>query len=270
MSIITISRGTFSGGKLIAECAADRLGYECVSREVMLEAAQKYGVSADQLAAAVEKAPRFLDRLGRHRDAYLAFFRATLCDWALRDNIVYHGHAGHFLLAGVDHVLRARVVAPIEYRIEAAMKRLSASRQEATAHIEKVDQERRKWTHFLYGVAWEDSHHYDVVLNLEKMSVETACETLAQLVGRADFQPTPESRAAMQALAIKSRVLAALAADPRTADASVDVMVEGAKVILQGSVGMKSTLDAIPEVVQGVAGVEETDCQVVVRTGFPI
>ena len=47
MSIITISRGTFSGGKAIAECVAENLGYACVSREILSDAAETYGVSAE-------------------------------------------------------------------------------------------------------------------------------------------------------------------------------------------------------------------------------
>ena len=270
MSIITISRGTFSGGKAIAECVAGQLGYECISREVLRDAGEKYGVAAEVLASAIDKAPSFLDRLGRHRDAYIAFFAASLCEHALRGNVVYHGHAGHFLLAGVRHVLRVRVVAPMEHRIEAAMKSMASSRSEAIAYIEKVDRERARWTRFLYGVAWEDSHHYDIVLNLENMSVETACAVLADTVARPDYAPTDASRAAMRVLAIKSRVVAALAADDRTSDAHVDVLVDGDTVRLQGWTRIPSTLDALPEIVAKLEGVSNVICEVVVRSGFPI
>ena len=270
MSIITISRGTFSGGKAIAECLAGRLGYDCISREILIDAAEKYGVSAEVLASAVDKAPRFLDRLGRHRDAYIAFFTASLCEFAQRGKIVYHGHAGHFLLTGVQHVLRVRVVAPIEFRIDAAMTRLSSNRAEAIAHIERVDRERARWTQFLYGVAWEDPHHYDLVLNLEKMSIETACGIVADAIARPDFTPTEESLDAMRKLAVKSRVVAALAADHQTSDAHVDVLVEGDVVTLQGFVRMQSSLDAIVGVVEPVEGVGRVECHVVVRSGFPI
>ena len=68
MAIITISRGTFSGGKEIAKCVASGLGYECVSREIIVEAANKYGISADALATALQKAPTFFQRLGRQKD----------------------------------------------------------------------------------------------------------------------------------------------------------------------------------------------------------
>lgn len=269
MSIVTISRGTFSGGKDLAECLAATLGYECVSREVMLEAAQKYGVSADSIAAAIQRAPRFLDRLGRQRDAYVAFFRATLCEWALRGSLVYHGNAGHFLLAGVSHVLRARVVAPMDYRINAAMSRMSVTRDEAIAHIDKVDRERTRWTQFLYHVSWEDPHHYDVVLNLEHMSVQTACDTLALMAKRSDFLPTPASQAAMRDLAVKSRVLAALAADPRTAGVDVDVAADDGRVTIHGWVRDQSLVEDVLQVAGSVEGVREIANELAAKVGVP-
>lgn len=270
MCIITISRGTFSGGTQIAECLAKRLGYECISREVLTDAAKDYGVSTEMLAAAVEKAPTFLERLGRHRDAYLAFFRAAFCERALRGNLVYHGHAGHFLLPGIHHVIRVRVVAPLEFRIVEAMRRMSFSRPDAIAYIEKVDRDRVRWTQFLYNVAWNDPCHYDMVINLEKMSVPTACAIVAQLTEQEDFAQTPESERALRNLALRSRVQAALCADPRTADAHVDVMADDGDVTVQGWARLQQGVDAIRDVAVGVEGVAQLRCEVVVRSGFPI
>jgi hypothetical protein len=38
MSVITISRGSYSGGREVAERLAKKLGFECISREVILAA----------------------------------------------------------------------------------------------------------------------------------------------------------------------------------------------------------------------------------------
>ncbi len=271
MSIVTISRGTFSGAKAIAECVSGHLGYECVSREVLLNAAQEYGVSIDALAAALDKPPRFLERLGRQRDVYIAFIRASLAERALRGKLIYHGNAGHFLLGEVGHVLRVRVIAPLEFRLDAAMKALGVSREEALAHIERVDRQRARWTQFLYGASWDDPRHYDLVVNLEKMGIGTACEVVAHAISLPAFEPSDESFRALRAIALKSRVLAALAADSRTFDASnVDVEINGSACRVQGWVRLQSTLDAIPEVVGSVEGVTSVECRVVVRSGIVV
>ena len=44
MPIITIYRGAFSGGQAVAERVAGELGYRCLSREVLQEASQRYGI----------------------------------------------------------------------------------------------------------------------------------------------------------------------------------------------------------------------------------
>jgi hypothetical protein len=99
MPIITISRGTFSGGAELATCLHQRLGYTLVSREIVAEAAKTYGVSESRLLDALERRPGLLGRFMHDRRRYLAFVRVALCERAARDNMVYHGHAGHFLLA---------------------------------------------------------------------------------------------------------------------------------------------------------------------------
>ena len=40
MSVITVSRGSYSRGKEVAEKVAQELGYACISREVLLEASE--------------------------------------------------------------------------------------------------------------------------------------------------------------------------------------------------------------------------------------
>lgn len=42
MAIITISRGSYSKGREVAEEVAQRMGYEVVSRDVLLEASERF------------------------------------------------------------------------------------------------------------------------------------------------------------------------------------------------------------------------------------
>jgi cytidylate kinase len=257
MPIITISRGTFSGGKELAECLAGKLGYPCVSREVIVEAAETYGVSEGTIATALSRAPSFLDRLKRDRDRYLAFTKAALCQRAKAGNLVYHGLAGHHLLAGIRHVIRVRVVADIGYRVQAAMKRLGMTSHQAEDYIRKVDRERVKWTQFLYGVAWEDPRSYDVVLNLEHLGIQGACVTVVRLAELDVFQPTEESRAAMENLALSSLVLAALARDERTRDGGFQVQATAGVVTVEGVVRVSGMVEWVPEVAGAVEGVQQ-------------
>ncbi len=269
MPIITISRGTFSGGKELAECLAEKLRYPCLSREVVVEAAERYGVSESELFAALSRAPSFLDRLKRDRERYLAFIRAALCQRARAGNLVYHGLAGHHLLAGIHHVIRVRVVADISYRVQAAMKRLGMTSHQAEAYIRKVDRERVKWTQFLYGVAWEDPRNYDVVLNLERLGLQGACTTVVRMAELEMFQPTAESLAAMEDLALSSLVLAVLARDERTRDGSFQVRATAGVVTVDGVVRVPGMAESVPEVAGDAEGVKQVVNNVVLG-GYPV
>jgi len=261
--IITISRGTFSGGRDLAECLASKLGYPCLSREVIGQAAEQYGVSQAVLEAALARAPSLRDRVSRDRDKYLAYIRAVVCQHARAGNLIYHGHAGHHLLVGIRHVIRVRVIADIRYRVQAAMKQLNLTSHQAETHIQKVDAARRKWTRFLYGVEWEDPSSYDVVLNLEFLGVPGACDLVTRMAELEMFQATDESRASMEDIALASLVTAALARDPRTTHGQFRVGATDGTVTVEGLVREQETADAVSDVVPAVDGVKALSNHVV-------
>ena len=258
MSIIAISRGTFSGGETLAQRVAERLGYQCLSRETNLEAAAtRYGVLTEELAAAMEKRPSFFERVLGERAAYLTFVRASLCERALAGQLVYHGYLGHLLLPGISHVISVRVIADMEFRLKAVREQQKLGEKEALAYIEKVDRERQEWTRFLFELDWEDASLYDLVVNLSRMNLATACETIARLTERDEFQPTATSRKAMQDLTLHSKVSAALAMDFRTRDAKLQITVDGGLVTITGTTHWPEVADAIPVVARQVEGVEQ-------------
>jgi cytidylate kinase len=258
MSIIAISRGTFSGGEALAKRVAERLGYRCLSREMNLEAAAtRYRVPTEQLAETIEKRPSFFDRVLGERSAYLTFVRAALCEHARGDNLVYHGYVGQLLLPGISHVIAVRVIADMELRRRAAMRQENLDERAALDRIEQADKERREWTRFLFGVDWENPHLYDLVVNLSRMSLETACETVVQLTEQEDFKPTAASTKAMQNLALASRVSAALRMDFTTRDADLNVSAEDGVVTITGTTRWPEVADAVPAVVRQVDEVRE-------------
>ncbi len=57
MGVITISRGSYSKGKEIAEKLAQHLGYECISREILLETSDHFNIHELKLTRAIHDAP---------------------------------------------------------------------------------------------------------------------------------------------------------------------------------------------------------------------
>jgi cytidylate kinase len=259
MAVITVSRGTFSGGKILAECLAEKLGYRCIDRDVIVEKAAGGRVSQEDLRQAMTKPPSFLDRFRRTRYLYLALLQAALTEEVRRGDVVYHGNAGHLLLKGGCSVLRLRIIAPLELRIRMAQGRSDLSREQAVAYIARVDEERRKWTAYLYGVDWRDPSLYDLVLNLESMGMEEACNVAAEAAQRKSFEYTAECQKKMDDLALASKVRATLATDRTTAHLELEVEAKEGTVWIRGRAHEMSDADEADRVASMVEGVREVN-----------
>src|SRR5437588_10449141 len=138
MAVITISQGTFSGGRMLAEAVSRRLGYRCFDREQLIGKVAQRGVSEDDLRTAFEKPPRFFGQSQHTRYVYLALIQAALTEEVRTGNIIYDGLAGHLLLGKGPHVLRTRIIAPMDFRIAMVEYRRQCSRKEAIISIERM------------------------------------------------------------------------------------------------------------------------------------
>jgi len=194
MSIITISRGSYYRGKEVAEKLAEKLGYECISREIILEASEEFNIPEIKLIRAIHDAPSILERLTRQKEKFVAFIRATLLKHVQRDNVVYHGLFGHFFLQDIPHVLKVRIVGDLEVRVADEAKREGISPDKAREIILRDDEERRKWALYLYGADWWDATLYDLVIHLKTITVDDAVSLLSHVVQLPGFQTTPQSQ----------------------------------------------------------------------------
>jgi cytidylate kinase len=209
MAIITISRGSYFRGKEVAEKLAQKLGYDCISREILLEASEEYNVPEIKLIRAIQDAPTILDKLTRKKSKYLAYVRTSLLKHVARDNVVYHGLFGHFFLQDIPHILKVRIVADIEARVVDEVKRAGISENKAREILLKDDEERRKWALYLYGADWWDATLYDLVIHLKTITVDNAVDLLSSMVQLPEFQTTPESQDAINNLVEAARMEAA-------------------------------------------------------------
>ena len=144
MAIITISRGSYSKGKEVAEKVAERLGYECIAREVLLDASEHFNIPEIKLVRALHDAPSVLERFTYGKERYLTFLESVFLEHVQKDNVVYHGLAGHYFLKGINHVFKIRILADIEDRVRWEMER-NISAEEALYILKKDDHERRQW-----------------------------------------------------------------------------------------------------------------------------
>lgn len=256
MSIVTISRGSYSRGKEVAEKLARALNYECISREIILEASEQFNIPELKLVRAIHDAPTILDRFTSGKERFVAFFRAALLKHCQQDNIVFHGLAGHFFLQKIPHVVKVRIMADLEDRVREEMKRENISADEARMILVKDDAERRKWGLHLYGLDTWEPRLYDLILHIDNMRVDDAVSIILHCLERPCFQSTPESRQLLDDSSLAAQVEAALVKDFPKAEA--DARNGDVHVNVRGSlVDEKMISTKVKMQVQKVAGVKK-------------
>ena len=206
MAIITISRGSFSRGKEVAEKLAAKLGYECVSHEILLEASKEFDIPEIKLTKALHDSPSIFNRFNHGKLRYMTYYKYALLKHCQNDNVVYHGLAGHYFLKDIPHVFKVRVLANIEDRIKELIDRDGISEHEAIDTIKKDDIERRKWGLQLYGIDTWDSRLYDMIINIHKLQVDDAVNILCQAVKKPVFQTTEGSKRKVDEITLEAKI----------------------------------------------------------------
>jgi cytidylate kinase len=256
--------GTYGGAKELAQNLSEKMGYSCLCREDLVEAATRDGIQVGKLEMSTIKPRAFTERLARERDHYLAFSRAFLCEKALEGDLVYYGRTGHLLLPGVRHVLKVRVVLDLEHRIQGIVDQMGLDREKALRYVNDVDQDRSRWARSMYGIAVEEAINYDITVNLQQMSVGNAAAALVTTVQLPEFQMTPASEKALRDLHVGAKARLALARDSRTHSASLTVRADDGVVTVGYRPQDLSVAESIERVLESVEGIR--DLQITMAT----
>jgi cytidylate kinase len=201
MSVIVISKGSYSHGGEVAKKVAQKLSYDIISRDILITTSKRFNISELRLTRAYECSPSFLDKYTFGRDKYIKYIKAAILNELAKDNMIYHGFAGHFFVSGISHVLKVKINADMTERITYMMKRENLSKEDAAKLVKKVDERRTKWSMELYGIDTWDSRLYDLVINIGKVTLDHAVDLVCQTVKLKTFQSTTESQKKIQKLA---------------------------------------------------------------------
>lgn len=199
-----------SGGMQFAQSLASRLGYSCLSREAVVQEAERLMLPKKCAAANMKKTISLWERLTTDRRLYFVAVQSALANAVLDGNAVYHGHSGHLLLKGIPAVLKVRLIAPMAMRIKTVMERQGLEYTAARDYIRTVDEERVRWTKFVYGVDWRDPANYDLVVNLADMGIDFACEMVATVAQLGPYRNTDAVKKNLRDFALACRVKLAL------------------------------------------------------------
>ena len=257
MALIIISSSSAALRKEVSESLARKLGYACLSREELVDQATAAGIPVGKLEMSVIKGPAQTERLARLKERYLAYITSGLCEQAGEGNLVYHGRGGHLLLPNVSHIFRVHLVPNQEQEIHGKMQQLRLDHPKAEKYIQQVNQDIEKWVHLIHGQDLHDPRQYDLILNLDHMSLANASTALCSLAELPDFRPTPASLKAMENYCLASRARMMLSLDHRTAESDFTVSANDGVVTVTYMPRQTQGAPFITEVLADLPGVKE-------------
>lgn len=206
MPIITISRGSYYHSKSIAEKLAKKLGYSCLSRDQVVENLDQFHLPEIKLVRGLDDAFSVLDRFPHGKKRFKRAIRSAILQQFRKGNVVYHGLVAHHFVSDISHVLKIRIIADTEKRVADEMARENISEEEARYTLKKDDEERRKWSMFLYGIDIMDPETYNLIIRVGHLAEDEVVDIIANAVQLPSFQETEESRAALEDSALHALV----------------------------------------------------------------
>ena len=260
MAILTISRRYGSGGRDIGRAVADLLHYDYVDRRRILadigKAGQTWGDFAKQYD---EKQPSVYERYKWSFRGFVALNQAQILEYALYDNVVIMGRGGNFLLRGIPFAFRIHIKASMEDRIERLTKREGLDEENARWLIGKVDKEMGGAVYLIYGSAWDDPKHYDMVFDTTTQKAEEIIATVKDEVLKRVSADTEKARQVLHLRALAAKVRARIAIEPTFPISALVVRPkeEGLiqyGIIVRGVVYNKSAISAIEEAAKKICG----------------
>ena len=263
MAVVVISQQMGAGGPEIGTALAERLGYRYVNHELLLDAARRDGLAEERLSHLEESKPSLFERFDTETRHHITVLQTTLLEFAELDNAVMMRGGGQWLLRGVPHALRARIIAPFEQRVRQWVKRTTEmtgetpNQRAAGDFVRRDDAQRAGRMRYLYETDIEDPALYELIVNTEKLSTAAVVEVLAGLVQRPEMATTDAGRKLVAARALASRVQVALATHPETRRYRFTVDAKDGVVTLEATTG----LDRALEVARSVPGVREVRAQ---------
>jgi len=258
MAIITISREMGSGGIPVAHKVAEKLGYQLIDGEMIMAAAEAYGLSPEAVEQADEKPPHFVDTLDSKQFLDLHLIELIILEAALKGNVVIYGRGGQDLLKDVNSVLRTRIIAPFEDRVERWAEREWLDPDRARYLVRKSDQQRAGFIKYYFDRDWDDSVHYDLVINTQRLSEDKAVQVICDSVKDENLEGVKASgKKLLTDLILRKKVEIAILSSDNIDAYMLEISVEDGIVTLAGQLHSNGEKTAAEKQARSVEGVND-------------
>jgi cytidylate kinase len=180
MYFITISEMIGTNGEKIARRVAEALNYIFWGEKELFQAASEMGFFSD-IKKWDEKAPAFLERFFSEKPKiYLNHLQSVIYEIAKKHNAIFFGRGGQFLLQSFDCAFHILVTGSMEKRIQRVMEEKQVGREMAEKMIDRSDHDKKNFIMFAYDEDWLNLQLYDLILNTDKLSVDSAVKLIVE------------------------------------------------------------------------------------------
>jgi cytidylate kinase len=270
MAIIAMTREMGSRGREVAQRLADEMGLTLVLHELVEhDLAERLQVPESAVHHRFEGGATLRERWQIKSKRLAQYTAAEILELAQKGNVLIRGWGACVLLREVPHVVRVRVCAPMELRERSVMERRSKDRGAARQEIERNDAAHKRSLQAAFGVDREDPLLYDLVLNTDRLSIETCAKLVRELVESPEFRETDASRAILDDKVLEAHMRVKLRErfTAGTGVSGIEATARGGKVVLKGIAIHTTLADEAGKIVGAIPGVRDVDNRVEIVRG---
>jgi cytidylate kinase len=201
-SVVCVSHTTGSGGEEVGRRVAEQLGYLYVDEDIVARAAAAGGLEPKDIADEEQRksyARRILETLAEGDPAMWTttapvelvrpadirgLIRETIIQTAARGNVVIVAHAASFALEPAPELLRVFVTASERTREQRIAAADEVEPTKAARTIKDSDLGRSDYLKRFYAIDRESPTDYDLVVNTDRLSTESAAEIVLSAAAR--------------------------------------------------------------------------------------
>ncbi|GMO40698.1 MAG: hypothetical protein Pg6C_01500 [Treponemataceae bacterium] len=179
--IITIDREHGSGGKLIGQLVAEKLGVPFYYKEMIALAAEESGLAAEFISGVNAAEPGVFHELYISSEPVQQAIIAQekiIRKIAEAGSCVIVGRAAGFVLRDFDNAVNVFIHAPEAYRAAQVMKAYGGTEADAHAELSRADSARAGYYAKISGEKWGEAKRYDLCLD-SSIGAEKAAGVIA-------------------------------------------------------------------------------------------
>jgi cytidylate kinase len=258
MTVIAMTREIGSRGMDVAAGLSATLGLKIIQSDTVANCiAERLGVKESAVLHYVNGSASLLQRWQIDRRKLFHYAAEEILRLAQQGNVLIKGWGVATLLRDLSGVISVRVCAPMDFRVRVLMVRLGTTDASAVRErIERYDAARARTMRAYFDIEQEDPRLYHIVLNTQRLSIETCVKTVSELAKRARFQDNAAIRATLANKLVEAKISSALIERISlvAAPLGVSVSVANGEVTLSGTTSSGSVRMRAERIAHDIAG----------------